>query len=67
MQRKKNRFAGADNVYMTKNYYVREDVSSDKSGRCFYSRRYIKKDATSTKEYRDIFGPAIYDRNGRRR
>lgn len=67
MQGKKNRFAGADNVYTTKNYYVREDVSSDKRGRCFCSRRYIKKTPAATKEYRDIFGPATYDRKGRRR
>ena len=63
----KNRFAGADNVYTTKNYYVREDVSSDKSGRLFLQRRYIKKSPAATKEYRDVFGPAVYDRRGFRK
>lgn len=56
---KKNRFAGADGAYTTNKYFVREDVSTGKDGRVRYSRRYIKKDQRSRKEYSDIFGSYI--------
>ncbi len=52
----KNRFAGADGIYSTKRYIVREDVSSGVDGKTLYSRRYIKKDARSIKECSEIFG-----------
>lgn len=33
---KKNRFAGADGIYSTKKFYVREDVSTGKDGKTLY-------------------------------
>lgn len=52
----KNRFAGADGIYSTKKFYVREDVSSGKNGRTLYSKRYIKKSPKATKEVAEIMG-----------
>ena len=63
----KNRFSGADNVYVTKNYYVRQDVCSDARGKLSIEKRYIPKTPASTREYRAVFGPAVYDRRGFRK
>ena len=52
-----NRFAGADGVYETKKFIVREDVSTDKSGKCLYHRQYIRKSPKAWKEFRAVFGP----------
>ena len=53
---KKNRFAGADGIYATKKFYVREDVSSGKDGKTLYSKRYIKRSPRATKEVSEIMG-----------
>lgn len=37
----KNRFAGADGIYSTGKYIVREDICSCKNGKTLYSRKYI--------------------------
>lgn len=52
----KNRFAGSDAVYSTKNYLVREDVSTGKDGITRVSKRYIKKSSKAWKEFHDIWG-----------
>lgn len=53
---KKNRFAGADAIYSTKKYYVREDVSNGKDGQTLYSKRYIKRSPRATKEVAEFRG-----------
>lgn len=46
----KNRFAGADGIYSTGKYIVREDICSCKNGKTLYSRKYIRKTPQSIKE-----------------
>lgn len=58
----KNRFAGADNVYSTKKYLVREDISSGSNGRILCSKKYIEKNNRSLREFADIFGVSEINR-----
>lgn len=51
----KNRFAGADTVYSTKKYYVREDVCKGPNGKTLYVKRYIKKSPKAVKEFNTAF------------
>ena len=53
---KKNRFAGADAIYSTNKYIVREDVSTGKNGVTLVSKRYIRKTPKAIKEARDVWG-----------
>lgn len=54
---RKNRFAGADAVYSTKKYYVREDVSPAKNGAFSVSKRYIRKSPKARRELQAVWGP----------
>ena len=58
----KNRFAGADNVYSTKKFLVREDISSGSNGRILCSKKYIAKNNRSLREFADIFGVSEINR-----
>lgn len=53
---KKNRFAGSDAVYSTKNYLVREDVATGKDGITRVSKRYIRKSPKAWREFHEIWG-----------
>ena len=57
--KRKNRFSGADNVYETKKYYVRQDVWSDSSGRCNVTKKYIRKSPKARSELVQMFGRVL--------
>lgn len=68
MKRKmyRNKFAGADDIYLTKNRIARRDISSwfDKNGRYHMSdkTRYFKKTPSNLKEAELIAGHLRYGR-----
>lgn len=57
MRKRNNRFAGADAVYSTKKFLVREDVSTSRNGVTLISKRYIRKSPKAYKELEAVFGP----------